>query len=299
MTEDSFNPSIYDDPNQLIGQAITPILHPKVKESRLSCNKFPLPPEHKLMVAFLKELPDETLPIVHQRQQQNLQQKQKTWQWIGNRIDFLQTVQLGFLPNNSGLDPCNDSRLHPAQSKHLDVTSGYLMAILTLLIGNLRAKISGFILTKEAAEKEGKDFPFTNPRELFAEICREFANSPVGDDAASDELNNLTQVRSNLRLQSEFFRKRLPPEETRALLEDCRTSPLWSEFWVYAVWHYAERDRAIKPFWKAFLMAHKAFVSFVCSTKDNYGARLIVPQERAAGCLVDPKTNRVLNCKLL
>ena len=78
----------------------------------------------------------------------------------------MQTVQLGFLVNDSELDPCNDSRLHPAQSRHLDVTSGYMMAILSLLIGNSKAKVSGFTLTRGAAKSEGKEFTFSNPRQM-------------------------------------------------------------------------------------------------------------------------------------
>lgn len=293
------SPSIFDDPNQMLGKPGEIIVAPTHKGGELLSDKFSMPPGHKTMIASVKKLPDHATPIHYQPQQQNLQEQKKTWMWIGTRIDFLQVVQLGFLPNDSPLDPCKDISLHPAQSNHIDVASSYFVSILNLLIGNPRAKISGFLLTKKAAAHEGKEFPFTNPRELFAQICREFADSPIGNEISSEEPNNLTELRLNFRQQSAFYRKRLPDEETKAILEECRNSNTWSDFLTFAVWEKTERDRAIKPFWKEFLAAHKEITKFICDKKDKDGVRLVVPEERPTGRRVDPKTRQVLNCKVL
>lgn len=295
---DFLDPTIYDDPDQLIGEPGKAIVVPQSKRGHLLSDKFSMPPEHKTMIAALKKLPDHTVPIHYWHQRQNLQEQKKMWMWVGNRIDYLQLVQFGLLPD----DPCNDSRLHPAQSEHIALISSYFAAILNLLIGNHKAKVSGFALVKEAAAREKKEFSFNDPRELFAQICREFANSPIGNEIASEEPGNLTELRSNFRQQSAFYRDKLTPEAAAAILEECRRSTYWNDFWIFAVWQKRDvdvRKKGLRSFWKEFLAAHKQLTKFVCDKKDKDGVRLVIPEERPTGLHVDPKTNRVLNCKVL
>lgn len=75
------------------------------------------------------------------------------------------------------------------------------------------------------------------------------ANSPIGNEnALAQTTETLTEIRSVFRRQSEFYRKRLPKEEEALILETCRTSPSWSEFLIFAIWHHTERDRHVKPY---------------------------------------------------
>lgn len=218
-----------------------------------------VPLEHQKMVSTITRLPDIQIQAKTRDQRILLIDQKNFWRFVAIRINFFQLVRLGYTP----LDPLNDERLHPFQYEKIDVMSRYYFAILQLVI-------EAFPIIREVTVSERRSFPFENPRELFAQICRDNANGGTAE-LQSNELNQgfeLKALRKNLRMWDAFYRDgdALPEKKHDAILFQLKTGDL-SGFWIFTIW----KDKTRKPLrdtWKNFRAAHKAVCQF--ADKNNY-----------------------------
>lgn len=215
--------------------------------------------EHQKMVSTIKRLPDIQIQTKTRDQRILLSDQKNFWRLIAERVDFFQFVRLGYKP----LDPLNDEKLHPFHYNKIDVMSRYYFAILELVI-------EAFPIIQEVAIREGRSFPFENPRELFGQICRDNA---IGSTAElqSDELNQgfeLKPLRKNLRTWHAFYRdgNALPEKKHKEILLQLQTGD-WSGFWIFAIWDDKTR-KPLRDTWEKFKAAHKAVCQF--ADKNDY-----------------------------
>lgn len=223
----------------------------------------PLPQEHERMIAAIMRLPDIEVQLWETNQQEEIENKRNFWRYIGMRIDYLQKVQAGFLLT----DPLNDKELHPRQREYLDIFSRYKFAIFNVVI-------KGWSLIKDAAIREGRKFPFQNPRELFTEMCREFANDPVEDMTRTgvDPAPTLNAVRDLMTQLGKLCRRSLEEDKEKELLSLLRDSD-WCLFWIFATQGYWFK-KELRPEWQQFLDLHKNFTRFIKETKPREGTVL-------------------------
>lgn len=250
-------------------------------------SKFEVPPEHLQMLKALSGLPEH--PILWTKDQQTFIEDQKRfWKWVAGTIDYLQRVQLGLLCIN----PLDNPGLHPAQKLMIEVNSRYRFSQLNLII-------VGWDLIKEAANRNHKNFPFNNPRELFTELCRQQAIIEITDNITDDDTKeNIGKVRDNYRYRSSFYRDRLKGEETEQALEICRKSKYWENFIIYAIWEkkFSELrtgELEMKNCWKKYLVTHKKLSAFWCDNKTKNTYRLILPKW-TYGYAINPQTSQRL-----
>ncbi len=229
--------------------------------------------EHKQMISKIKPLP--ICPSTARTQDQKiwLKDRQNFWVWIGLRLNYLQLKQLGFQP----VDPIDTPDLDSRQRESLDLFSSYLFQILQVII-------KGFSFIKDAAIREGRDFYFDNARELFIEICRDWAKSGL-EDAFSEGIDRgseLNQVRTAWTTMSKFYRGRLSKDyigksvcknelNEEQILSDLKNSD-WFGFWQFAV--FKHRFKELREPWKEFLKTQKNLCKFIHETKPKEGTTL-------------------------
>lgn len=228
----------------------------------------PLPPEHQEMILAIKCLPDnEDIKLWTLYQKPMLINQDNYWNNFAIRIDYLQKIQAGFLLE----DPIDDEVLHPLQRELIDVESRYKFAILNLLI-------EGWETIKNTAIREGREFPFGNPRELFAQLCREEAKKEVGR-ITSREINQgptLKELRIASTILISFYGGKFEPElQVRFLARFQEGS--WCQFWVFAIWQERNKSK-LRDHWKEFINTLKTRIHFLKETKHCNGAKLVAPK---------------------
>ncbi len=198
--------------------------------------------QHGQMIAVIKQFPDCLFTARTRDQKVWLKDRKNFWYWMGLRLDYLQLEQMGFRP----LDPLDNPDLDPRQREYLNLFSSHLFQILQVII-------KGFSFIKDAAIHEGRNFPFDNPRELFIEICRDWANYSL-EAASSKGINQgsgLDEVRDAWTTMSKFYRSRLSKGYTglrvhkdklneEQILSDLKNGD-WFGFWQFAIF---ERNRS-------------------------------------------------------
>ena len=222
----------------------------------------PPPPEHQQMIQIIMGLPE--FPVIvlwTDKQKQYLEGKQNFWQWCGLRIDYLQMVQCGFLPE----DP-KEWLSDRALKEWLQIYTDYLFGILQVVI-------NGFAIIKQAALRAGLDFRFKNPRELFTEICKDFSSVQVAEatDKGVGVGSTLNETRDQQGVMNKLYRGTLSKEDRKAILEFLESSvaySTWGAFWLYAILRDAE-PRYLKNWdsWEKLSKAHKALYQFLKKDK--------------------------------
>lgn len=217
----------------------------------------PIPEEHIEMLNRLTKIP------VTPKDEKRLKKHQKLaweaheakWSWTKQRINHLQMLELGYLPD----DPFNSVKWeHPKMREMLILHGDLYYAILKVLI-------KGFSIVAEAASREGLDFSFNNPRELFTCICEEDAAFGVSEVFGINEEIYLDKLRLYLSQESAFFRGRLEEKETAGRLLALKKI-VWSGFWQFAIWD--ERfKKDLRADWQIFLKCHKLICQFM--SKEN------------------------------
>lgn len=232
----------------------------------------------KSLRLVLEELPPLDLILLRQDltfQQQWLWKNQETlWKGIGMKIDYLQLKRMGFILE----DPFDAPGFDPVSKVIMNRKANTSFAELNLMI-------AGWELIKEAALKNKKDFPFNNPRELFAEYCKQQAITATQDFLSTDinQGEPLTETRQYYRDLGALYRGRVGEKdvekERRALL-DFLNSNDWFRFSIYAIWGHQNcpkfNNGELKRAWKEFLKAFKDESAMVCNKNffQKYGVKL-------------------------
>jgi len=189
------------------------------------------------------------------------EQEKRRWKIIGARIDYLQMEALGFILPDP-LDGIDES-----------VFKIYFDLATRMQYQELQLMIAGWELIKDKAIAEGRDFPFRNPRELFAESCRQIAAYTV-EPALSRGINqgdSAENIRKIYRDTNSFYRDsdRLDKKRQAQMMEEHKNSPYWREFLIYAIWE-KKLDKKfnrgkLSLAWRNFLNACKAESAMVCT----------------------------------
>lgn len=177
--------------------------------------KLQVPREHKHMISVIGGLPDFSLFLWTDPQKSTFENRKEYWHLIGQMIDYFQLKQDGFKPPN----PLEEQQIHPGWKKFIKVISVYDFATLNLMIDQ-------FETIKALAVKEGRNFSFNNARELFAQRCRELANSEVVEEIGARGVNNgfsMTKQREGMTELKTFFSGNLPSDKEEEILAGCRT----------------------------------------------------------------------------
>lgn len=226
--------------------------------------------EHRQMIFAIKQLP--ICPSIAQTDDQKnwLKHTQNFWFYMGLRLNYLQLKQLGFLP----LDPIDDPNLHPSLREQIDLFSSHFFQMLQVVI-------KGLPFIKDAAIREGRNFNFDDPRDLFTEICRDCSKSAVEDvfSKGIDQGVELNQARASWTTMSKFYRGRLSKDylgksvcknelSEEQILSDLKSSD-W--FWQFAV--FKHQFKGLREPWKEFLKTYKNFNRFIHETQ---GTRLMM-----------------------
>jgi hypothetical protein len=218
-----------------------------------------LPHGHKDLIRLIQSLPEFAIVSVWTQKQYDFLQLEKLfWQRLGKQIDYLQMLQLGFLPE----DP-SENLPHPELKPRVKVYGKYLFSLLQVVI-------DGFRHIKKAAEKEGRNFEFENPRELFSQICKELSQIPVSN-ATSRDINvgiTLKKQRDTTRLAGKFFRLTLDEENSSKICNDLISDGSWVGFSLAAIYE-AVNKKYLKhsTIWQQFEKSHTELRRFVENEK--------------------------------
>lgn len=232
------------------------------------------------MIAVIRRFPDRLFSARTRDQEVWLKDRKNFWYWMGLRLDYLQLEQMGFRP----LDPLDNPDLDPRQREYLGLFSSHLFQILQVII-------KGFSFIKDAAIHEGRNFPFYNPRELFIEICRDWADFNLEAAASIDieQGRGLNEVRDAWTTMSKFYRGRKREDYTGLLvhkdelieeqiLADLKKGD-WFGFWQFAIFEHRFKELRL-PF-KEFLKTHKSLGRFINETKPKNGTTLSHNESRS------------------
>lgn len=222
--------------------------------------------EHKKMITAIMQLPEILEPQIFRTSDSKIWRNhcKAFWHLIGLRIDYLQMIQAGYLPP----DPLDYQELHPLQREYINLVSRWKFSILNLII-------EGFEEIKTAANCKGRSFSFLNPRELFAEMCREMATSQLSN-GVSQEINHgmtMKEVRSSRTELNAFYIDR-DGSKKREILDEFQNSE-WCVFWIFALWNYRDKHK-FKDLWKKFLRMDGNLTRFIKKTKPCDGKKLLL-----------------------
>ena len=243
-----------------------------------------IPEEHTEMLYRLAKIPvateNEKRFNWHQKSAWNLHKVR--WSWVKERINYLQMLELGYLPD----DPFSSIEWdHPKMREMWTLYGDLYYSILKVLI-------KGFAIIAEVAIREGLDFPFNNPRELFTQIYQRDAAFGASEVFGTDKEECLDKLRRNLRQDSAFFRGRLEEKETAEKLLALKKE-VWSGFWMFSIWN--ERfKKDLRDDWKNFLKCHKLMCQFMSQENFRNSDLRIVIAHWENGVPLDPRYGHVL-----
>lgn len=203
------------------------------------------------------------------------------WSLVGRRIDYLQMLQLGFREKDVLLE------IDPKYRETVKAYSDYYFAL-------LQVAIKDWLLIKDVARKQGRDFPFENPRELLAEIAKEVGSREMlVPNAAStgkeygfnevaltkEQIHRCMATIQKIYKLSETLNKNEKGDSTKVAYFLAALLPgSWSEFiqgvvlGVFLMNASTKNYRSLKnqkPYWDDFANAHKALVKHVNSFKGS------------------------------
>ncbi len=206
--------------------------------------------EYRLMICQIKCLPEYSVQEVWTKKQAEfLFSEHNYWQWIGIRIDYLQARQLGLLPT----DPIFSIN-HKELQEVVQIFSNYFFSKLQVIIPH-------FEDIYQVAQKRNRHFPFTNPRSLLTQICKEHARRPVVE-CSSHDVNvgtPIKEIRDILCTMGKFYRGSLSPDLMAKKSESLLNSASWSDFTMGAICEEVGRKTLDKQdYWKDFKAAQKA-----------------------------------------
>ncbi len=220
------------------------------------------------MIRAIQQLPELLMLLPRDEQRFAYINQRARWIHLGAKIDYLQKLQLGFLPP----DPTPTS-LHPLVQKQIHLVADYLFWMLQVVI-------EGFDDIKLFASRKNRNFPFADPRQLFAQICNEFSAIemyPISSTGIGVG-KTLTEVRSTQSLTGKFLRFSLSPQKEAELCSSFEASGLIYGFAIAAI--YSTSRPYLKKVtnkrgqtWKQFRDAHKAMLKF-CNTPPEGDAAL-------------------------
>lgn len=206
--------------------------------------------EHRLMICEIKCLPEYSVQKIRTKKQAEfIFSEHNYWQLTGTRIDYLQAKQLGFLP----IDPLFSIENEEIR-EIIQVFSDYFFNKLQVIIPN-------FEVIRWTAQKRNRQFTFRNPRNLFAQICKEHAGRAV-IECCSQDVNvgmPIKEVRNSLRAMGKFYRGSMSQDLMAKKSESLLGSPSWSDFTMGAICQEVGRKHLNKrDYWREFKAAHKA-----------------------------------------
>lgn len=218
-----------------------------------------LPQGHKDLIRVIQSLPEFAIvSLWTQKQYDFLQLERFFWQRLGKQIDYLQMLQLGFLPEDPSENlPCSELKLK------VKVFGKYLFSLLQVVI-------DGFSYIKSAAKKEGRNFEFESPRELFSQICKELSQIPISN-ATSRNIDvgiTLKKQRDTTRLAGKFFRLTLGEEKSSKICNDLIADGSWIGLSLAAIYEAVDK-KYLKSWtsWQQFEKAHRELRRFVENEK--------------------------------
>ncbi|MBW4636016.1 MAG: hypothetical protein KME30_30275 [Iphinoe sp. HA4291-MV1] len=223
------------------------------------------------LLKMFKHLPPEGLNIPRLPTRDECEQLLRInfrWQLIGLKIDYFQKRDFGFILDN----PLDTLDIHPWEREVINIIS-------ETRYRELQLTIAGWKIIKQTASDSGRKFTFNNPREFFAERCKQeilwtirflsyIENNPIGE--------TLEEERKHYRFLNNFYRNRFPESETFSILESYKNSDSWQNFTICAIWKYRLNEKEIKDIWIKFLNVFKKESALICN-KDSlkkYGVRL-------------------------
>lgn len=200
-------------------------------------NHITLPIEHKKLIVSLRELPDTKIKLHTKPQRQFFKLRRERWKIVAVLIDYKQIEDYGYKPSLIG--GFND--LHPKQQEELLLVSNLYYCQLQIIINQ-------FDYLRDYALNQKREFPFADPRQLFAKILRECANSEFTEQVCNDNPQNLslTDIRQTLNHHIKFWRDILGNSEKEAFIESLKNSVFWSDWWIYPTWK-SWQDSKSKP----------------------------------------------------
>lgn len=178
-----------------------------------------IPQEHKILIDAIKKLPEfSILTLWTPHQFAFLKDKQQYWTYLGERIDYHQKIQLGFRPT----EPSLPDTLHDLLREQVRVAGDYLFWMLQVVI-------EGFDDVKIFVTRKQGEFPFNDPRELFAQMCHEFSYIEVSKIISHDigVGETLTKIRSAQSLTGKLLRFSLSEKEEKELCCSLEASGFW------------------------------------------------------------------------
>jgi hypothetical protein len=211
--------------------------------------------EHRELITALSLLPEFSSSMIwHTEQAKELEIERNTWKCIGIRIDYLQMIQLGFCPT----DPA-DAITEPILKEKLIVHSNYIFAMLQVVI-------QGFDVIRNRAQQEQREFPFANPRQVIAQICREDAQRKV-KDITSPELNvgsSVSEIRDGQSFMNKFYRGKFLDQEKEEICKAFDDTGLLMGFVLASVYR-GVKYRYLKKWesWNQLGRAHKDFYRYL------------------------------------
>jgi hypothetical protein len=183
--------------------------------------------QHQELIRIMESLP-EFSPIKFWTPEQSayLKSQKIIWQWLGVKVSYLQILQLGYSPEN----PINQIQ-EPFFKKQVDTYGNYLFAILQLII-------AGFEDIEQAIASRGREASFRNPRELFAQVCKELSSALILF-AINEGINvgcTLSELRSGQSYVGKFYRGSLPQSESKNFCDELEEKGGWLGFSLSAIY---------------------------------------------------------------
>lgn len=230
-------------------------------------------PEYKQLIYTFNTLPPiklvESQHDLTPEQWQRWEYEKNKWKIIGSKIDYLQRMEAGFIVKDPLANPIFDS----AWQVYLNILTDRLFA-------ELKLTIAGWEQIRDQATANQRDFPFNNPRELFAESCKQ--ESELGTkfflSTGINQGQSLANIRDYYRSMNGFYGGRLEHQQS-CMLQEHQECDHWQKFVIYAVWKHRHDKNfnkgRISRAWKIFLKAFKAESVMICnkSFMKEYGVK--------------------------
>ena len=222
-------------------------------------------PGYTTMIDTIKQSPDRILINSFWTEHQNLfwNQKREFWMWIGTRLEYFQFIQLGFLAE----DPI--VKIKEPWARRVNIYSNYYFHKLQVIIEH-------WDIIKAVAYEKKREFLFSNPRTLLAQICREAANQQfciclINQKNVGKTLKDLQKEEVNW-LNFHKGSSKLAKNVRDELSNEAFQTPLWYRFPTVAICYRfckTVRDGEKMHEWKKFCKAHTALYRYLREEADN------------------------------